>query len=145
LLVKLSFSVYRRVLFIYATIVVVVALVLALGVLPFVRVEASIGATPQRAVQAFWINIGFNVLFAATFALIAMRSKGRSRITTSLHVVAGLLLMFLGFALADAGSAYLSHGPSMRAASVVLLCCAVADFLVGVSAFTTAFLQPKRA
>ena len=52
--------------------------------------------------------------------------------------------MLLGLALADAGSAYESHGPNMQTASVVLLVCAVADFLTGLGVFALAFLQPAQ-
>jgi len=142
---RLSFPVYRRMLFIYGAVVVAVALVLALGVIGPVKVEASLGATPQRAVHAFWVNIGVNLLAAATFILIAIRSKGRSWISTSVHIILGLVVLFLGLALADAASAYKSHGPSMQTAVILLFICAAADFLTGAMVVTTAFLQPKRA
>ncbi len=98
---KLSLLVYRRMLFIYAAIVVAVALVLALGVIGPVKVEVSLGATPERAVQAFWGNIGLNLLAALALVLIAIRSKGRSWISISLHIIIGLIVLFLGLALAD--------------------------------------------
>jgi len=142
---KLSLLVYRRMLFIYAAIVLAVALVLALGVIGPVKVEVSLGATPERAVQAFWANFGLNLLSAVAFILIAIRSKGRSWISTSVHIIVGLIVLFLGIALADAASAYKSHGPSMQTASILLFLCAAADFLTGALVVTTAFLQPKKA
>lgn len=142
---KLSLPVYRRMLFIYAAAVVVVALLLVLGVIGPVKVEVSLGATPERALQAFWGNIGLNLLAAAAFVLIAICSKGRSWISTSVHVIIGLIVMFLGMALADAASAYQSHGPSMQTASILLFVCAAVDFLTGVLVVITAFIQPKKA
>jgi glucan phosphoethanolaminetransferase (alkaline phosphatase superfamily) len=142
---RISQSSYRRALFVHATIAAVVALVLALGVIPPVSVEASTGATTQRAVQAFWINFGLTMVLAATLVLIAIRSRGRSWLNSALHVGIGLLLMILGLALADAGSAYRSHGPSMQSASVILFVCAAADFLTGASIVVTPFLRQKRS
>ena len=139
---KLSRSVYRRMVHLCAAFAIIVALLLILGVIPAVRTEVTTGGTPQRALQAFWANVVLNLLSAGILVVIARRSKGRSRITTSVHIVVGLLVMLLGFALADAGSAYQSHGPNMQAASVILLICAAADILAGATAFALAFLQP---
>ena len=142
---KLSFPVYRRILFIYSAIVVMVALVLVLGVIGPVKSEAAAGATPERAVHAFRVNIGFNLLSAITLGLLATRLKGRSWISTSVHIITGLVIMFLGFALADAASAYLKHGPEMQSAAVLLFLCAAADFPTGILVGATAFLQPEKA
>ena len=56
-----------------------------------------------------------------------------------------LIVMFLGFALTDAASAYRSHGPPMQTASTLLFACAAADFLTGVAVLIMNFLQPKQA
>ena len=141
---KLSLPVYRRMLFIYAAVVVAVALVLVLGVIGPVKDEVAIGATPQKAVQAFWVNIGVNLLAGLALILIAFRSKGRSWISISLHIIIGLIVLSLGLA-ADAASAYKSHGSSMQTAVILIYICAAADFLTGALVVTTAFLQPKRA
>ncbi len=142
---KFSFPVYRRMLLIYAALVVIVALVLAVGVIGPVKAEAAAGATPERAVHAFWVNIGINLLSAITLGLLAIRSKGRGWISTSVHIITGLVIMFLSIALADAASAYQSHGPAMQTATVLLFLCAAADFLTGALVFTTAFLQPEKS
>ena len=140
---KLTLPEYRRTMFILAAVVFAVAVVLALGVTGPVKAEVTRGGTPERALQAFWFNIGLNLLSAVALALVAARSKGRNRISTTLHIVVGLTVMFLGFALVDAASAYHSHGPEMQTASMLLYVCGGADLLAGVSAIVTAFLQPK--
>ena len=94
------------------------------GVIPPVEAEASRGATPERAVQAFWVNIGFTLLSAITLVFIAIRSKGRSWISTSGLIIVGLIVLLLGLALADAASAYQKHGQLMESASVILFICA---------------------
>ena len=141
---KLSLSVYRRMLFIYAAAVVVVALVLVLGVIGPVKDEVSRGGTPEVALKAFWVNIGFNLISALILIFLALGSKGRSLFSTISHIIFVLVVLILGLTLVDAASAYLSHGPAMRIASILLFVCASIDLLAGVSVFVTVFLQPKK-
>ena len=140
----LNYPAYRRMLFIYGAIVVAVALALAVGVLGAVKEEAALGATSERAVTAFWVNIAMSLLAAGTLFVVASRSKKRAWISTSAHVVVGLIVMFLGLALADAASAYQSHGLSMKTATTVLYVCAAADLLTGALIVTTGFLRSKK-
>jgi len=139
---RFGHSFYRRVLLVCAVVIVSVALVLALGVMQPVMAEASRGATTEKAVIAFWVIIGLNLLLSMTVFLIAMPSKEFDWISKSVLVVAGLIVLLLGIALADAGSAYLSHGPAMQFASVLLFICAAADFLAGVLVVAAAVLLP---
>ncbi len=141
---KFKLLIYRRMLLVCAVVFVIVALVLALGVIPPVKADTYPGVTPERAVAAFWVNISLNLLSALTLFFIAIRSKGRSWISTSVLVIAGLIVLLLGLALADAASAYQKHGPSMQFASILLFICAAADFLGGALVVTTAFLRPKK-
>jgi len=121
-----------------------VALALALGVIQSVKAEVERGATPEKAVLAFWVNIGLNLLAALALFLIALRSRGLSWISRSGLVVVGLVVLLLGLALADAGSAYQSHGLAMQSASMLLIICAVADLLAGVLVFVAAPRFPKK-
>lgn len=141
---KLRLPVYRRMLFIYAAIFAAIALALAIGVIEPVKVEASIGATKAIAVKAFWVNIGLNLLSTVVLVLIAIRFRTQVWNAIPVNVVVGIVAILLGVILADAASAYNSHGPSMQTASLLLFFCAAADFLVGVMLFITAFLQPKK-
>lgn len=140
---RLDPSWHRRILLACAAITVAVALVLALGVIPPVNAEVARGATPEKAVSAFWLNIGLNLLSSSTLALLATRSESRSWISTSVLVIVGLIVLFLGLALLDAASAYMGHGQSMRSASILLFFCAAADFLTGVTVVAAALLRPK--
>jgi hypothetical protein len=142
---KLSLFAYRRMVFLDVIILVAVVLVLAVGVIGPVKDEVARGGTPQMALNAFWINIGLSLLAAVVLFVIAMRSKGRSWVTTTGHIVATIVVLLLGLALADAASAYKSHGPEMQTATIILFICAAADLLAGLHVFITAFLQPKKA
>lgn len=141
---QLSLHVYRRMIFIYAVIFAAIALALMIGVIEPVKVEASIDATKAIAVKAFWVNIGLNLLSSVVLVLIAIRFKTQIWNAVPVHVVVGIVAILLGVMLADAASAYHSHGSSMQAASLILFFCAAADFLVGVMLVTTAFLQPEK-
>jgi hypothetical protein len=141
---KLSHRAHRRLLLIYAASLALVALALTIGVIDPVEVEASIGATRAIAVTAFWVIAGLNVLFAAILVIIAARLKTQTCDVTPVHAIGGIIVILLGIMLADAASAYQSHGPSMQTASLILVFCATADFLTGVMMVITAFIQPKK-
>ena len=134
----------RRMLLVCAALLVAVAIVVALGVIPPVQVATFPGATPESAVPAFWVNIGLNFVAAVTLVFIAIWSKGRSWISTSVLVVIGLVALFLGIALTDAFFAFQAAGPSMQTVSILLFFCAAVDFLAGALVITTAFLRPKK-
>lgn len=133
----------QRMLLVCALFCFAVAAVLMLGVIQPVEGEVLRGATPERAVQAFWVNIILNLLTSVTLVGIAFWSKGRSWLSTSVLVVVGLVALLLGLALFDAGAAYRSHGPAMQTASAILFFCAAADVLAGILVVTTVFLRPK--
>jgi hypothetical protein len=130
--------------FVCSSVFVIVALMLVLGVIPPVKTEALQGATTETAVKAFWVNVGLNLLSAFILIFIAIKSKVRNWISTSILVIIGFMVLLLGLALADAASAYQSHGPSMQSASIILFICAAVDFLGGVLVIITAILRPKK-
>jgi hypothetical protein len=140
---ELSPIAFRRVLFIYTAIFVVVTLVLLLGVIEPLKVEAALGDTREIAVKAFYVITGYNFLSAVILFFIATRSTGQNR--SAIFVIGGIIMMLLGIMLADAASAYKSHGAAMQDASVLIYFCAMVDLLTGVLLFITAFVQPKNA
>jgi len=141
---KTNLLFFRRMLLVCAAVFVVVGIALALGVIPPVKADPYPGAAPKTAAAAFWVNIGLNLLAAFTLFFIAMRSKSRSGLSTSILVIAGFIVFLLGLALVDAASAFLNHGPPLRSAVIVLFICAAFDLLGGALVVTTAFLRPKK-
>jgi len=121
----------------------IAGLVVALGVIPPVKVDTYPGVKHDKVVAAFWINIGLNLLAAFVLFVMSLRITMRNWISTTVLVITGLLVLFLGLALADAASAYQGHGPSMQTASILLFICAAVDFLSGVTVIVTAVLRPK--
>ena len=134
----------RRFLMVGAVVMISVALVLALGVIQPVQAEVARGATPEKAVVAFWVNIGLNVVSALVLFSCAVSARGLGWTSKSTLIFVGLVVMLLGFALADAGSAYLSHGPAMHSASIILFICSAADILAGALVIGTAIMFPRK-
>jgi len=128
-----------------AVLVGVVALVVAVGVIPQVRVANVPDISPESAVPAFWVSVGIHLLAALVLVLTATLSKGRSRISTSVLVVAGIAMLAFGFVLGDAGLAFREAGSSMRMVTTLLFLCVAADVLAGALTVATAFLRPARA
>jgi hypothetical protein len=135
----------RFLLAVCAALVVVVALVVAVGVIPQVRVADVPDISPESAVPALWVSVGLNVLAALVLALTATLSKGRSKISTSVLVVTGIAILLFGFLLSDAALAFREAGPSMRTVTTLLFLCVAADVLAGALTLATAFLRPARA
>ena len=142
---KASLPFCRRMLLVCAGLFVAAALLIALGVIPPVKADTTPGASPEDAVPAFWVIVGLNLLVAVAVASIAIWSKRRSRGSTSVLVVFGLVALLGGLALVDAAFAFRGHGPSMQTASTLLFVCVAADILAGAAVVTTAFLRPKEA
>ena len=139
---KISLHQSHRILQVYAFVLVILSIILISGVIPSVKAEFLRGGTPEKAVIAFWVNVGLNILSAVVLILIAIRSKGRTWISTSVIVLTGFIVFLLGLALSDAAAAYSGHGPAMENASVLLFVCAALDILTGLAMIITAYLRP---
>lgn len=129
---------YRFLLGVCSAILVGVAAVLVLGVIPGVRVATVPDISPERAIPAFWVAAGVQLLSAAILALTAMITKNRNKLSTGVVVGTGVVTMLLGFVLSDAVVAFLEAGASMRTVAVLLIVCVVGDLVVGVLATITA-------
>ena len=127
-----------------AVLVIVIALIVAICVIPLVRADTFPGSTPLSAVPAFWFNVACNVVAATVFLALAIRAKGRSVLATIVVTFMGLFLLLLAFAFIDARAAYLSEGPAMHVTSIILFICSVASSIAAVLGITTVFLLPKR-
>jgi len=128
-----------------AALLVVVALVVAVGVIPEVRVANVADISSESAVPAFWVSVGFHLLAALVLVLTAALSTGRSRISTPVLVVTGIAILLLGFLLSDAALAFGEAGPSMGTVTTLLFLCVAVDVLAGALTIATAFLRPARA
>ncbi len=111
--------------------------VITLAIIPAVRADTFPGATPDRAVPAFWVNVVLNIgLGVAAIAVF------RARYRVLLGVV-GVITMLLAAALVDAATAYPAHGPSMHGVVVALWVCVCFDLVGGVSMVASAFISRR--
>ena len=132
-----------RLLLVCAILFLLVALVVALRVIPAVSADISPNAVPERAVPPFWVNVGLSVLLAASCGALALRSKGRDWISTTILVVLGIVALLLGLALVDAASAFQSHELLAQGTSMFLFLCAGVDVLSGAMLVVVAYGQPR--
>jgi phosphoglycerol transferase MdoB-like AlkP superfamily enzyme len=142
---KLSLTVCRRSLLTIAVLLIVVALMVAVTVIPQVKAEFLRGDTPQNAVIAFWVNIILTVLVAIVIWLVAKRTRGRNFIQLFALGLVAFIILILGWALGDAGEAYSGHGPAMHTASIILFIGCGINLLVVLSLIITMLFFPKRA
>ena len=105
--------------------------VIALAVIPAVRADTFPGATPHRAIPAFWAIVALNVVMVAA-AVAAFRA--RYRVILSLL---GVMTLLLGLVLIDAAAAYSGHGQPVGGV-VALWGCVCFDAVGGAAVFTSA-------
>jgi len=135
----------RRYLLICAALLVAAALVVAVGVIPPVRADTFPAALPDNAAKGFWASVVINLVVATALVFTARRTSGRSPFATTVLRILAFVAFLMSFALADAANAFRSHGPALHTATILLACCAAADFLTAVLIFTTTLVLPNQA
>ena len=133
----------NRLLLVCGSLFLLVALIVALMVIPAVKSDMSPNAVPERAVVAFWVNVGFSLLLSASCGAVAVWSRGRGWLSTASLVLLGVVALLLGLALTDAGSAFRSHELLARGTPSILFVCAVADLLAGALVLLVTYRRPK--
>ena len=64
----------NRLLLVCALLFLLVALVVALRVIPAVKADTSANAVPERAVPPFWVNAAFSLLLSVSCGTVAVVS-----------------------------------------------------------------------
>ncbi len=134
----------RNSLLIGAALLVIVALVEVVGVIPPVKADTSLFATPESAATGFWVNVVISIIVSASLIVIAIRTKVRSRLSTVLLGILAFVTLLLALALTDARDAFMGHGPPMQLVPILLFICIGADLIAAILVITTAFLYPKK-
>jgi uncharacterized membrane protein YhaH (DUF805 family) len=127
-----------------ALLFVIIAIVIAFGVIPPARVDPYPGVNHQIVAGAFWMVIILNLLSAFFLFLIAIRLNTRIGESKPILIIIGIFVLILGVILSDGALAWQKHGPSMQSAAILVFICAAIDFLSGVTLITMAFLLPKK-
>jgi len=138
-----SFKFCRRSLLTCAALLVAVALVVAAGVVPPVKADTFLLATPQRAVPVFWWIVALDLLAATLLVFIAIRATDRRGLSTTVLGLLAFLAFLLACGLTGPAFGYREHGPAMQTACILLFFCSAAEFLAAMLLSTTAFLFPE--
>ena len=141
---SVSLVVSKRVFLVIASLMIIIALVVAIFIIPDVKMEVLRGGTPEKVITAFWVNILFNILAALTLIFITLKSQERNWITTSILLLVALVILILGWALNDAGVAYSNNGPEMATASTMLILCGTIELILFILVLVFTFLRPKQ-
>ncbi len=134
-------AVWRRLLMMGAACMFGVIAIVSAFVIPRVKADSFVHATPSGAVAAFWVSALADFVVAIALYGAASASEAGRVSRKVVLVTAGLMALVLGLALLDAAAAFTHHGPEMRIVVYALLACAVADMAVGVLALVAARAQ----
>ena len=138
-----SESVRRRMLLVGAGLVIAVAAILALGVIPLSRADASLHGWPDTASPVLWLFVIANALVAAAL-LGATRTRRGGCASTVLLATAGSVAPAVGFVLLLTVLDLYSEGNVMQGATVSLLACAGGDLAAAVLAFTAVVVRLRQ-
>ena len=131
----------RVMLLIGAGIIFVIVLIVSVWVIPRVATDTSPIASPESAVNSFWVFAIANVLFG--LAMLGATFFARGSMSTVLLVFAGFGALLFGLWLLDGAFAFAEHGPSMQGVTAVLFACVGGDWLAGMLAFVGAVLLAR--
>ena len=128
-----------------AGLVLVIALVLALGVIPLVMGDHLFHATPHQAAAVLWVSMGVNVALGARLVTAALRPEPPGPVVARrLGWWSGLCLILALFFLDPAFGCFEHDNPGMRRAAYLLFACAALEVLGSALAFATS-VRARRA
>jgi hypothetical protein len=115
-------TVLRRILFLGTGLIIAVVLIMALVVIPSVRMDTSPHATPERALPAFGVVVIIHLLIIAALVSTIKVNKQRGQINKVLLVVAGVVPIIFSLVILDAACAYIDN-PDTHSAAIFLFVC----------------------
>ena len=140
---KISYESWKRIYLISAALLGIVAISIALFVVPKAAVDIHPGVKHEMIAFIWGFNISINVVMLFVLVLMAISSKLKRGITTPIVIFLMFIVFILAFACNDAALAYSSHGPSMQIASVILFVCAALEAIVWFLMLATLVLRKR--
>ena len=133
-------NVWRRMLYLSLGLIFIVALILAIVVIPQVMSDKSPSASPENAVPA--ISVIAIVHLLIVFALIwTIKVNNRSgRINKELLVATGVIPMVAGLLILDGAFAYLDN-PYTHWTGIWMFICVGCDFVAGLLALIARYFR----
>lgn len=140
---KISYESWKRLYLISAALLVVVAVLIALFVVPKAAVDIHPGVKHETIAFIWGLNISMNVFTLFLLTLISIFSKVKGGVTAPVVIFLMFIVFILAFSCNDAALAYGSHGPNMQSASVILFICAALETAVWFILLSTLVLRKK--
>ena len=135
----LSAAFFRRKEAVAAGLMFLVALVVAMGIIPPVRADTSPMAAPESAAAAFWVvGVIANLLVGATLCIALFLTRRGRMAAQVLAGIAGLAAFVVGLLLLMPVGAFAGHGSALLGARVAMAFAAVGDFAASVLALSAA-------
>lgn len=140
---KISLTSWKRMYLITAALLAMVAILIALFVVPQAAVDTHPGVKHEEIAFIWGVNISMNVLILFLLTLISIFSKVKGGVTAPVVIFLMFILFILAFSCYDAAMAYLSHGPNMQSVSVILFICAALETVVWFLLLSTLIFRRK--
>ena len=121
----------RRLFLLCGVILLVVAGLLAVGVIPAVKADTYERANPEMAATAFLVNVLVALALAAVIMFGGVPLKRRTWPARTLLGLVGFIVLIAGLCLIDATAAFGSHGPHMKLAQVFMGLAAAGEIVAG--------------
>lgn len=134
---------WRQMLYFAVGLITTVALLLATVVIPFVVLDTTPGATPERAVPAISIIAIVQLLIVAALLWTIKVDKRARQINKELLVASGIIPIVIGLIIVDGAIAYMDH-PGMLVASISMFTCVAFDIIGGALAIIARYFREKK-
>ena len=141
---KINDLFYKRILKACAALLLVIAFVIAFVIIPYAKADTNPGVNHELVSGIFWVIISLNFISAFILFRIATWPNNRILKNVSVLIIIGIFVLIIGLILADGGSAWQNHGPSMQTASMLVFICAASEFFFGITVISAAFLIRKK-
>jgi len=101
-------------------------------VIPHVIQDIIPGASPEKAVLAFWTLIAIHLIIMTVLIGIIMVSRRGGRLRKTWFIIPGIILILISMLLLDAAGSCLEQQPDMISVPIVLFSCAICDMMAGI-------------
>ena len=127
-----------------AGLVFLVAVIVAMGIIPPVRADSSPIAAPESASASFWIvGVIINLLVGSILVIMAPLARRWRIAAQALAGIAGLAALVVGLLLLIPVGAFAAHGPALAGARAAMALAAAGDFAASALALAAAGILPR--
>lgn len=134
----------RRAPAIGAVLILVATAIVVFRVIPPVRADRFLRATPDRAANGFRVIALIGCLIVATATVASCLRWSRDSLRRQLTGPAGFVAILIGVLLIFAAGSFSGHGPEMRGTVIALWAC-VGLYLTGGLVLGVSAILPRRA